>query len=129
MVTDEEQSIYKCVKSVPLMAKNGIFKESITFRDQFSFVKSETDKQRPIDETGYVSPAVGDSGSPYWTTKREAGKLKAVLLAVVSFNLKEPTEAYASYSNDPFYQCRIGATKITDDILRWIKEQTNIVTS
>lgn len=127
LITEEEQSVYKCLKAVPPKAKNGVFKESIYSKDQFSFIKPEKDKERPLDEeTGYVSPAEGDSGGGYWTYRLKDGELRHILVAIASWVGREEGEAYASYTNNAKYQCRIGATKITDDILRWITDLDGI---
>ena len=104
-------------------AKNAVFIE----RDsQFEFLDYETDSERPPDETGYVAAVYGDSGSPYWIEKTENGEKKKVLVAIHAWGYRPGYEskvsAHSTYKNDALHQCRMGATKITADILEWIEQ-------
>ena len=125
LYSDKDLEVYKCIKPVVPRAKNAVFKESTTVTGQFDFLDYENDTKRPEDETGYVATAGGDSGSPYWITEPVNGEIKATLVAVNSWGSLEflgNEEAKSAYLNNPYYQCSIGATKITDDIRLWIDE-------
>ena len=99
----------------------------MNFKDQLEFVVHVDDAVRPEGESGYVSSAGGDSGSPYWVRKPKGGEMRNVLVAVHSWRHLAKTDGYAdplaAYIKDPYYQCRNAGSKITDGILKWIKEK------
>ena len=117
------QKIFKCIKSIPPRAKNAIFNE-IDKEGNLEYDNNvEEDASRPGDEQGYMSPSYGDSGSPYWMKGRnDAATLIAINHGVLtkSNNVKFPK---GWYNNDPRLQCRIIATKVTKEILDWIREK------
>ena len=77
------------------------------------------------DTSGYIAPQSGDSGSPYWTHNTLIeNDLRATLVAVHSTG-----GTSIRLSTDSYYQCRLTTTKITDDILRWVKEKSSISSS
>lgn len=119
--------MFKCVKPLPPRANNAVFSEIFTdgssSERELQFIRHERDKQRPDDESGYVSALSGDSGSPYWITEeREDGSFKNTLVAIHNSNLGVPGKNKAVYINEAKYQCRHSATKITEDIKLWIKK-------
>ena len=71
---------------------------------------------------GYVQTMPGDSGGTYWTydTVLENDK-RSIMIAIVSGGLK-----IFKISTDKASQCRMIATKIGDDILKWIKEMSGM---
>ena len=72
--------------------------------------------------TGYITTGIGDSGGPFWTydTILENDR-RAVLIAVQSSG-----DNFVNLRSAKDQQCRITATKITDDILAWIKYKSGI---
>ena len=113
------QSNLKCMKSVIPTAKNGIFSE-INQGGEIKFDKIESDQPRPDNEHGHVSTGSGDSGSPYWIEDENGA---ATLIAVNHGNIANKQENKAWYSNDPYWQCRTIATKITNTFIRWMEEK------
>ena len=119
--TTELQKIFKCIKSIPPSAKNAIFNE-IDKEGNLEYDDEEEDVSRPDDEQGYVSSALGDSGSPYWMKDHDG---VATLIAIHHGGLGKTrlTKAKVWYNNDPRFQCQIIATKVTKEMLDWIKEK------
>ena len=57
----------------------------------------EEDERRPEDETGYIAPYHGDSGSPHWIQSSDNnGKMRFTTLAVLAGPGYDP-----NHPNDP----------------------------
>ena len=65
---------------------------------------------------------IGDSGGPYWTYDRLIENEKRSILVAIHSNYDGNDRL--SITTDEKSQCRMSATKITDDILQWIKEMS-----
>ena len=136
------QHDYKCMRPKLPRAKTIVFHQYesnlergervLKFEGQFYL-----DDKRPQHETGYTSDYKGDSGAPFMRSKtvfNENGKhhelgvhKKYTFVAVVSHILKTwDNEAAGSYLMHIENQCRSVATKITENILAWIKQMAQI---
>ena len=91
-------------------------------RGNLEYKKTVQDQKRPDVETGHVATFGGDSGSPYFTKDTET--LVAIHRGRTQGKLGKTS---AWYTNDPYYQCRIVATKVTHDMLSWAEERENEV--
>ena len=129
------QSVYKCIKPVLPRAVTGIFSKSQS--GDLKFEGHIQDNERPSEEHGHVRTSYGDSGSPYWIPAdlfKAIGKsrnrapikdYKATLIAVHSSKIGSIKE-FSQYSKDKLEQCSMKATKLTDPILKWVKERSAI---
>ena len=81
------------------------------------------DPKRPDDEHGYVTPAFGDSGSPYWI---EDDTDTSTLIAIHRGSVSRKDKSRAFYDNDQLWQCRIIVTKVTKEMVDWIREKDAI---
>ena len=80
-------------------------------------------------DVGYTVPTVGDSGSPLIRAfKGTEGRDRYTFIAIGSQSLDfvEPGDAYGTYYHSQPFQCNSHATKITQEILDWIKERAGI---
>ena len=136
-MTLAKKDTVKCMKSEAPQATTAIFVED--WMGNLKMKDSEKDKERPGNESGYISPARGDSGSPYWTTvpinkKLQKGKeedadgvdQERVTLVAIHFAGILRSYPRGSYRNNRRYECRAQAVKMTDDILHWAKEKAGI---
>ena len=72
-------------------------------------------------KTGYLSMGLSDSGSPYWTSRNDQGiGTRCILVAVHSGVERWFNEAQGTILEGDDYVCRAVATKINDEIGRWI---------
>ena len=113
------QSVFKCIKAIPPRAMNAIFNE-INEDGDLQYHENVEDPTRPDNEHGYVSPSFGDSGSPYWM---EDDTDTSTLIAIHYGTSKKKDKSRGWYDNDPFWQCRIIATKVTREMVDWIREK------
>ena len=132
------QSFYKCVKPILPRAVSGIFSKNrkYIFPEQLKFKEHAQDDERPSKESGHVRPSYGDSGSPYWIpaeifepiSKNRAplSPYKATIVAIHSSKVG-PKNEVPKYSEDGKEQCTIKVTKLTDDIIKWVKERSGIL--
>ena len=120
------QFYYKCTKPVIPEATFAIFIErNENTKEPVLEFKLQEDESHERDISGYIAPQSGDSGSPYWTHNTLIEyDLRATLVGVHSTGGKS-----VRLFTDPYYQCRLTATKIIDDILRWVKEKSLIYSS
>ena len=93
------------------------------------FIKDKPDNDRPPDETGYVTSAIGDSGSPYLISKDINGEKRAILVAIhfgSALDLDKDKIYNAYIKDDSYSYCRTIGTKITPKMVRWIKMKLKI---
>lgn len=125
-ITKDHQIYFKCIKAKLPQTQAAIFVDTNIFVDPKNVVlKYLWDEQDPRydDHTGYSAASIGDSGGPYWTYDTiYENDLRAVAVAV--HNAGNP---YVNIESDKDFQCRIRATKITDDILDWLKKKSGII--
>ena len=109
-------------------AKNYIFRESDK-EGNLIWDHEKNDPERPPDEQGYIQAFQGDSGSPYWTTRKDDGEAetRSFLVAIVQggkdFNSRNIPAGH--YGKNPQISCRMYATKITEDIANWLLAKGN----
>ena len=113
------QSAYKCIKPRLPAGRTAIFVQDT----EGNIVYKESRKDiRPFNmESGYMASGAGDSGAPYWkkevnTLNSKNNDFRSTLVAIHTSGAGCPI-----FIKDYFLQCRTMATKITDEILRWIK--------
>ena len=122
-MSPERKLVYKCIKTIIPRASTHIFSQdqqtnNLKFEDQVE----QDDVPNANDVSGYVTIYYGDSGSLYW--KESSGK--AVAIAMVSSKVGPKFEPFSQYSEDPELQCSQKATKLTEDIVKWIKKKARI---
>ena len=92
----------------------------------------KTEQYGPVGDkwdVGYTVPTVGDSGSPLIREFKDTkGRSRYTFFAVASYSrdFVRPGDAYGTYYHSQLFQCNSYATKITRDILDWIKERAGI---
>ena len=117
------QNYYKCIKAKIPKAQFAVFldkskNDEIVDLD-FSFHSQDS---HPKNVAGYIQTMIGDSGGPYWTYDRLIENEKRSILVAIHSNYDGNDRL--SITTDEKSQCRMSATKITDDILQWIKEMS-----
>ena len=109
---------YKCIKYILPRAKSARF-----LKDEdgsLVFNVWGKDEKRPDKESGYLSADGGDSGSPFLkSTEDDQKKERKVIVAVQTKSHITPRNT--EYSDDPGLACRPAVTKVSSDIVRWIK--------
>ena len=93
---------------------------SIQLMPDDCYYDTETDPQRPEDEHGYIATGSGDSGSPYWLEDNTGAE---TLIAINHGGIPNKNENKGWYGKDDYWQCRVIATKITQDIKIWLSEK------
>ena len=89
--------------------------------------KNEYDKWDE-DEIGYTQPASGDSGSPYmFKNKRRRGVARYTFVAIAASYYQRGKQAAGTYMKGRRTQCRDVTTKLTKEILLWIKQKAGII--
>ena len=82
-------------------------------------LKFQSQDSREEYTSGYVSTNHGDSGGPFWTHDTfDDGQKRSIVIAILSGGIDDGVDI--STKKDDF--CRAGATKITSEIIKWIKE-------
>ena len=83
--------------------------------------KQETDQ-------GYSQPSIGDSGGAYWLPSNVDKEQRQTVIAVESTGPKLSKQMFESKSTTNEYKaikCTSYATKLTTEIVRWIKDMDN----
>ena len=130
--TQAYQNVFKCLKpKLPVARTLVLF---ISKDDEtLTFEQVVQDYEPPKHETGYMSVFTGDSGAPCMFSAKEqnSGQLSKAdqyaFVAIVVGGLTFNNEAHGSYTKDRKYQCRSIATKLSEDIVAWIKRKANII--
>ena len=116
------KDVYKCIRSIIPTASTYVFSLDPQ-SDSLKYEKIVNKDEAPKDASGYVTSYVGDSGSLYWKTEDPG---RAIAIAIVSSKVGPKFEPVAQFSENPELQCNQKATKVTEDIVQWIKEKSNI---
>ena len=117
----KHQAHYKCVESNLKQPKFAVFVDKNKDGGNVDIEYSH-DGQDSLDAftSGHVETGGGDSGGSFWSyyssTILEKQK-RSVAVAILSDGYEN-----VFFSTKKKYFCRIGATKITNDMLKWIKE-------
>ena len=122
-MTKNHQEFYKCIQPKIVETRFAVFIEEKKGEELIDLeYKYDSQDTRADEASGYVQTMGGDSGGPYWTTDTLLGKDKrSVLVAIHSDSIK-----HVPITTEKRYRCRTSATKITDNILRWIKAKSGI---
>ena len=120
-MSPQRKLVYKCIQTIIPRASTHIFSQDQQ-TGNLKFEDRVVQDDAPNDASGYLTIYVGDSGSLYW--KESSGK--AVAIAMVSSKVGPKFEPFSQYSEDPELQCSQKATKLTEDIVHWIKKKSQI---
>ena len=117
-VAEKLRKHYRCLKPILPQANIAIFKEDKA--GALSFQHWDQEKQRPPNELGYLGSSLGDSGSSYVKlTEDRNGEERNVMISIHGSGMPHPTNT--EYSDDALNECRLRATKISSDVLGWIR--------
>lgn len=112
--------VYKCIQPTIPKADNAVFTEE-SLKGKLEWETWYQDDEIVEMEHGYQKTASGDSGSGYFVFQDdEEGHLRATIVAVHS-STKDIFEAHTKTT-----KCRGKATKLTDEMIAWIKEKDPI---
>ena len=123
------KQINKCIKTVLPRASTHIFSQDER-TGELRFENKVVQDEEWRDGSGYVTTYYGDSGMPYWRTElTDWGR--AVLISLVSSivgrkyagRYKRPR---TTFDTDPKYICRNKASKVTEDVVLWVKQKAGI---
>ena len=93
------------------------------------FVGKEFDRHEYHEyETGFSQAGRGDSGNPYWMKINRAVDSEETvnsIVAVHSANLGGTGSPRGTYLYGQEFQCRSRATKVTDNISKWVMDIHN----
>ena len=112
---------FKCIKPIFPQANTAIFVKQPD--STFSFEGWNKDQQLPETDTGYTSTDVGDSGNPYWITSTIEEERNIVLAVHNGRHIDPPAGFYSSANWD---ECRMTATKVSLDVVNWVKQISHI---
>ena len=90
---------------------------TLAYHHKLSWLK---DKQLPKTTTGYSSAAPGDSGCPIWTSSTVDKEKRQTILAVMGGTSIMGSTVYSTSAKD---QCRMYASKISEDVIDWIVQK------
>ena len=123
------QSIYKCVKSIVPRASTHVFSRTLDDKQQVLIKFEKLKYKGPVQDdeikhaSGHVTTYSGDSGSPFW--KYDASK-RAVVVSIVSSKVGPKSDPRSPLNKNPEMQCNNKATKLTEEVVSWIKEKAGI---
>ena len=117
------QVYHKCIKAKLAGASVSVFEDNNNDNediDERKIQHKSDDKDTISDDTaGYIQTMVGDSGGPYWTYDAVLdNKMRATVVAIHNDSVGRRLRVTVDKSK----KCRMTSTKITEDILVWIKE-------
>ena len=134
----ELQHINKCIISKIPSASTFLFSRTLRkrnlllrlLRNQNKFYeKLEYEKVvRQDDEnklgSSHVRTYAGDSGSPFW--KYDASSNRAIVVSIMSSKVGPKYGPIVTLMDNPDMQCNQKATKLTEEVVLWIKEKAGI---
>ena len=131
-MTTELQYIYKCIKSIIPRASTFSFYRTLhndwnpfgnEVYEKLEYKKvSEQDDENRLGSQ-HVITFYGDSGSPFW--KYDASN-RAVVVSIVSSQVGPKYGPRTTLMENPEMQCNEKATKLTEEIVLWIKDKAGI---
>ena len=116
---------YKCIESKIPTSTFVVFEKKDDQGENID-IELKYQNQDSLEEytSGYVSTNHWDSGGPFWThVTFHDGQERSVVVAILSSGIDDGVDV--STKRDDF--CRGGATKITNEILKWIKEISGLI--
>ena len=121
--------VYKCIVAKLPKARTAVFTpygaHSLTFIRFLNFLHFTLDDEHPYsDESPYLEVLEGDSGSGFWADSFVDGEYRKTIVAVVmsGYGLK-PLSDFSDLDPKAKHECRMFATKLTDEIILWIKRK------
>ena len=123
------RSIDKCVKSIVPRASTYIFSRTLDDKHQFPIMFEKLDYKGPVQDdeikhaSGHVTTFSGDSGSPYW--KYDASR-RAIVVSIVTSKVGPKFGPRSPFSDNPEMECNHKATKLTEEVVKWIKKKAGI---
>ena len=116
------QAAYKCVKVKLPRANTLLFEWDEKLKKMTYTTKTIKDRKR-FYLSGYVSTDAGDSGSPLIVDmKDEEGEDIYTFVAVLALGEDFHAQIPGSILTEERYECRNVASKLTPDVLNWIKK-------
>ena len=115
----KHQFHHKCVEVKVVKSKFAVFVDKNKDGGNID-IEHKYDSQDSLDDftSGYVQAMGRDSGGSFWTYNTIMEKQKrSVAVAILS-----DSDDDVKFSTKRKDLCRMGATKITNDMLKWIKE-------
>ena len=126
------KSINKCIKSIIPRASTYLFSRTLqtqTLRNKNkNYEKLEYEEVVEQDDeikgaSGHVTTYSGDSGNPYW---KYVGLDRAIVVSIVSSKVGPKSDPRSPVNKNPEMQCTNKATKLTEEIVSWIKKKAGI---
>ena len=126
---------FKCIKPKLPRAETAVFsinkkhtKDMFWHHNHLKFMEFQKDEDRPDEETGYKVAYLGDSGSPYWVQSKDNKGNKRFTVLAINNGLTNDLfrNNPAEVIKDEYYQCRQIATKLTEEIVKWVKVKSGI---
>ena len=109
---------HKCVEAKHRKPKFAVFVDKSNGENIDIEYKYDSQDLQDDFTSGYVQAMGGDAGGSFWTYNTIMEKQKrSVAIAILS-----DSDDDVNFSTKRRDLCRIGATKITNDMLKWIKE-------
>ena len=129
------QQINKCIKTVLPRSSTHIFSQDER-TGELRFENKVVQDEERRDASGYVITHYGDSGMPYWRSAKQFARTianwgRAVLISIVSSSVGPKFDGQymrprATYNTNPKYICRGKASKVTEDVVLWVKQKAGI---
>ena len=123
------QSIDKCVKSIVPRASTHIFSRTLDDKDRVLPMFEILDYKGPVQDdemkhaSGHVTTYLGDSGSPLW--KYDTSR-RAIVVSIVTSKVGPKFAPRSPLSENPELECNNMATKLTEEVVKWIKKKAGI---
>ena len=118
---------YKCIEAIPPTAINAVFLKDEKGDLEF---KTMVKDDEYYSEQGYNHAGIGDSGSPLWketypgeTNNPDSGEKRQAVIAVLSSGSGLDLVSITDTQD----KCPDLATKVTPDIIAWIKESLYVL--
>ena len=118
--------VYKCASTILPQARTAVFtllkisaSNRLIFKEYYKDDKNEKD-------SGFTSAWFGDSGAPYWTMERTRNGELATIVSVHTGQDSQYVKRIKAGRMGTNEACDMVVTKITKDILKWIKSTAGI---
>ena len=123
------QSIDKCVKSIVPRASTYIFSRTLEDKNGDSIMLEKLEYKGPVQDdamkhaSGHVTTFYGDSGSAFW--KYDSSK-RAIVVSIAASKVGSKFDPFSPVSENPEMECNNKATKLTEEVVKWIKKKAGI---
>ena len=121
---------FKCLEAKLPRAITATFKTKVSQSGDRLQMKNELrkDHEHPyLDGEAYLAVGAGDSGSPFWIDSFDNDqKYRKTVVAVLEASHGMLYDPLYGYDPSVTRICRTYATKLTEEIIKWIKEKSGI---